>query len=203
MNRSYLRLAATVLLTMTVQTGLAAQPAQVPAIPQSAASAILIARAERALRDYVAACSSGDQRGLRAHVTSDAVVEYALEEPGAYLAVEAAALSANASGNSMQTGTGHIFRTCGFIQRAMQTWCSFHYTTRSDVRSPAQLRTPKHLACSRCAVIESSRCATWRQTRQSLDAEGIRGHACDRFLRASARTRGAACVPIDEGNQTL
>jgi len=64
---------------------------------------------DRALRDYVAACSSGDNEAFARIVTSDAVVEYALEEPGTYLAVEAAVLSANRSAISKQTGTGaHI-----------------------------------------------------------------------------------------------
>ena len=106
MERSLLGLAATVLLTITAQTGFAAKPAQVPAIPQSAASANLIARADRALRDYVAACSSGDVEAFARIVTSDAVVEYALEEPGTYLVVEAAALSAKRSGNAKQAGAG-------------------------------------------------------------------------------------------------
>jgi hypothetical protein len=58
MNRSLLSLAATLLLATTVHSGVAAEPAQVPAIPQAAAGADLIARADRALRAYVAACGS-------------------------------------------------------------------------------------------------------------------------------------------------
>ena len=58
MNRFILGVAATVLLTMTAQTGFAAEPVHVPATPHAAASANLIARADRALRDYVAAYSA-------------------------------------------------------------------------------------------------------------------------------------------------
>jgi hypothetical protein len=76
MNRSLLGLAATAVLTMTVQTGFAAKPVQVAAIPQSAASADLIARADRALRDYVAACSTGDLEAFARIVTSDANVVF-------------------------------------------------------------------------------------------------------------------------------
>ena len=61
MSRSILGLAATVLLTLTVPTGFAAGLVHVPATPQAAASAGLITRADRALRDYVAACSTGDE----------------------------------------------------------------------------------------------------------------------------------------------
>jgi len=146
MNRSLLGLAATVLLTMTVQTGFAAKPAQVPAIPQSAASANLIARADRALRDYVAACSSGDIEALARIVTSDAVVEYALEEPGTYLAVEAAALSGNRSGSSKQTGTAAHISNLWIYPTSDSNVVFVHYTTRSNVRSPGQLPDFEHLA---------------------------------------------------------
>jgi hypothetical protein len=146
MNRSILGLAATVVLTMTVQTGFAAMPAQAPAIPQSAASANLIARADRALRDYVAACSSGDIEAFARIVTSDAVVEYALEEPGTYLAVEAAALSAKRSGNSKPTGTGAHISNLWIYPTSDANVVFVHYTSRADVRSPAQLPDSEHLA---------------------------------------------------------
>jgi len=146
MNRSLLGLAATVLLTMTVQTGFAAKPAQVPAIPQSAASANLIARADRALRDYVAACSSGDIEALARIVTSDAVVEYALEEPGTYLVVEAAALSANPSGNAKQAGAGAYISNLWIFPTSDSNTVFIHYTTGSGVRSPAELPDSEHLA---------------------------------------------------------
>src|SRR5258706_12655495 len=104
-----LGLAATVLLTMTVDTGFAAEPVPVRTTPQAAASANLIARADRALRDYVAACSTGDDEAIARLVTSDAVVEYVLEEPGTYLVVKATALGANLSGNSKKKRTAaHI-----------------------------------------------------------------------------------------------
>src|SRR6267142_5346728 len=77
MNRSILGLAASVLLTLTVQTGFAAGLVHVPATPPAAASANLIARADRALRDYVAACSTGNEEAVARIVTSDALLEYA------------------------------------------------------------------------------------------------------------------------------
>jgi hypothetical protein len=117
-----------------------------PAIPQSAASANLIARADRALRDYVAACSTGDSAAFARIVTSDAVVEYALEEPGTYLAVEATALSTDRSGNSRQTGTGAHVSNLWVYPTSNSNVVFVHYTTRSDVRSPAQLPDSEHLA---------------------------------------------------------
>ena len=97
MNRSILGFAVTVLLTATVHTGFAAEATHVPATALAAANADLIARADRALRDYVAACSTGDDEAMARIVTSDAVVEYALKEPGTYLTVDAAALIAKRS----------------------------------------------------------------------------------------------------------
>ena len=77
MNRLIRALAVTALLTMTVQTGFAAELVHPPATPQAAASANLIARADRALRDYVAACSTGNEEAIARILTIDAVVEYA------------------------------------------------------------------------------------------------------------------------------
>src|SRR5712675_1716481 len=106
MNRSMLSLAAALLLAMIVHAGFAAEPAHVPATSQAVANATLIARADRALRDYVAACSTGDDEAIARIVTSDAVVEYALKEPGVYVVVEATALSAKRWGNAKQAGAG-------------------------------------------------------------------------------------------------
>jgi hypothetical protein len=146
MNRSLLGLAVTVLLTMTVPDGGAAEAVHVPATSPAAASANLIARADRALRAYVAACSSGDNEAFTRIVTSDAVVEYALEEPGTYLAVEAAALSASRSGDSKQTGTGAHISNLWIYPTSDSNVVFVHYTTRADVRSRAQLPDSEHLA---------------------------------------------------------
>jgi hypothetical protein len=145
MNRSISGLAATVLLTMTVHTSFAAEPVQVPATPQAAASANLIVRADRALRDYVAARSTGDDAAISRILTSDAMVEYALEEPGTYLAVEVAALSANRSGNAKQTRSGaHISNLWTFPTPDSNT-VFVHYTIGSDVPSSAEPDS-EHLA---------------------------------------------------------
>jgi len=146
MNRLLLGLAATVLLTMTVQAGSAAEAVHAPATSSAAASANLIARADRALRDYVAACSSGDNEAFARIVTSDAVVEYALEEPGTYLAVEAAVLSANRSAISKQTGTGAHISNLWIYPTSDSNTVFVHYTTRSDVRSPLKRPDSEHLA---------------------------------------------------------
>jgi hypothetical protein len=146
MNTSILRFTATMLLAMSVHTSLAAERTHVPATALAAATADLIDRADRALRDYVAACSTGDDEAIARIVTSDAVVEYALEEPGTYLAVEAAALSAKRSGNSKLTGAEAHISNLWIYPTSDSNVVFVHYTTRSDVRSPAQLLDSEHLA---------------------------------------------------------
>ena len=146
MNRSIFALAATVLLTVTAQVGFAAEPVHVPATPQAAASADLIDRAARGLRDYVQACSSGDDEALARIVTSDAVVEYVLEKPGTYLVVEAAALSANRAGHTKQTGTGQHVSNLWIFPTSDSNAVFAQYTISSDVRSPGQLPSSEHLA---------------------------------------------------------
>jgi hypothetical protein len=146
MNRSLLGLAATVALTMTVHTGLAAESAHVPATRQAAASADLVVRADRALRDYVAACSARDDDVIARTVTSDAVIEYALDEPGTYRAVEAVTLSTNRSADAEPTGTGPRISKLWIFPTNDPNVAFVHYTTGSDVRSPAQVPDSEHLA---------------------------------------------------------
>jgi len=145
MNKSILGLAVTVLLTMTVHTAFAAEPIHVPATSHAAASANLIARADRALRDYVAARSTGDDDAIARILTSDAVVEYALEEPGTYLAVEPPALTANRSANAKPAGGGAYISKLWIFPTNDSTVVFVQYTTSSDVRSPAQLPDSEHL----------------------------------------------------------
>ncbi|TLY79049.1 MAG: hypothetical protein E6K49_04490 [Gammaproteobacteria bacterium] len=146
MNRFILGVAATVLLTMTAQTGFAAEPVHVPATPHAAASANLIARADRALRDYVAAYSAADDEAIARVLTSDAVVEYVLEEPGTYLEVEAAALSANRSGNAKQTETRAQISNLWIFPTNDSNAVFVHYRTSSNARSPADRPDSEHLA---------------------------------------------------------
>lgn len=147
MNRSMLSLAAALLLAMIVHAGFAAEPAHVPATSQAVANANLIARADHALRDYVAACSTGDDEAIARSLTSDAVIEYPLEEPGMYVAVEAAALTANCFGNGEQAASRAQISNLWIFPTNESNSVFVQYTLSSGVRSPAQLaRTSEHLA---------------------------------------------------------
>jgi hypothetical protein len=146
MNTSILRFTATMLLAMSVHTSLAAERTHVPATALAAATADLIDRADRALRDYVAACSTGDDEAIARIVTSDAVVEYALKEPATYVVVEATALSAKRSAGAKQAGAGASISELWIFPTPHPNVVFVQLTTISDVRSPAQLAEAEHLA---------------------------------------------------------
>jgi len=146
MNRSIFAAAASVVLTLTVPTGFAAEHAQGRATLHAAASANLLARADRALRDYVTACSTGDSEALGRIFTNDAVVEYALDEPGTYLAVEAAALSSHHAGNPEQSGPGAHISTLRIFPTSDSNTVFVHYTTSADVQTPDEVPASEHLA---------------------------------------------------------
>ena len=146
MNRSILGFAVTALLTVTTHTGFAADATHVPATALAAANADLIARADRALRGYVTACSTGDEEAMARIVTSDAVLEYGLKEPGTYLRVEAAALIAKRSVNAQPTETGAHVSTLWIFPTPDSNVVFVKYTIASDGRSPAQVSDFEHLA---------------------------------------------------------
>ena len=179
MNKSILGRAVTVLLAMTVQTGFAAEAVHVPATAHAAASANLIARAEGALRDYVAACSVGDDEVIARTVTSDAVVEYVLEEPGTYLGVEAAALSANCSGNAKQAGAGASISNLWIFPTSDSNTVFVKYTTsRGD---------PEHLA-----LLEMRGDQVFKIRNFNLDARTLSTLEASAVARAAASSRASA-----------
>ncbi|HKS54296.1 MAG TPA: hypothetical protein VJS12_03370 [Steroidobacteraceae bacterium] len=72
----------------------ASERAQIPHTAAAAAAAGVISRAERAIVDYVTACTS-DAQDLNGVLTADARVEFALDEPGTYLSLDASSLAAD------------------------------------------------------------------------------------------------------------
>jgi len=187
MNSSILCLTATVVLTMTLHTGLAAEPVHVPATAHAAANANLITRADRALRDYVAACSTGDDETIARIVTSDAAVEYVLEEPGTYLGVEAAALSAACSSNAKQAGAGASISNLWIFPTSDSNTVFVQYTISSDVRSPAQFPDSKHLA-----LLEMRGDQILKMRNFSADAGSLSTLEASAVTRATASSRANA-----------
>jgi hypothetical protein len=145
MNRSIFALANTVLLAMSAPAGFAAEDVHVPATPEAAASANLIAHAERALSEYVATCSTSDE--ALAHIfASDAIVEYALAKPGTYLVIEAAPLCANRSGDTAQTRTAAHISSLWIYPTAESNTVFLNYAIDFDDRSPSEPADSEHLA---------------------------------------------------------
>ena len=136
------------------------------------------------MRDYIAACSSGDDEAIARIVTSDAVVEYALKEPGTYLKVEAAALIAKRSINAKLTGTEAHISNLWIFPTPDSNVVFVRYTIGTDVRSPAQDPGPKHLALLEMRGDRIFKMRHFRNLQdaqlqrgpcQSLDAQDIRG----------------------------
>jgi len=179
MNKSILGFAVTVLLTVSAHAGFAAEPTHVPATPLAAANADLIARADRALRDYVTACSTGSKEAIARLVTSDAVIEYELEERGTYLKVEAAQLLANRSVNGEPTGTGAHISTLWIFPTPHSNVVLTQFRIASDVRAPAQVPDAEHMA-----IIEmrGDRIVKMRNFRNLHDAPQATGQRGEPFL---------------------
>jgi hypothetical protein len=69
--------------------------AQVPNTEAARQSADLIVRAELALHGFAAACAKGEAQALNRVTTSDVRLEYALDEPGTFLSIDAGSVSAS------------------------------------------------------------------------------------------------------------
>jgi len=68
---------------------------QTPRTAAARAAGDLIARVERAITGYVAACGSRDEKRLSDLTTDDVRVEFTLDQPGAYLTLSSEALMAS------------------------------------------------------------------------------------------------------------
>src|SRR4030088_1504632 len=89
------------MLSMSSITTLAAGSINGSATSLSEVKADVISRADHALRDYLLACSAHDGQAIGRAVTSDAVFEYVLEEPGSYLTIDATSLHAHCAGGQL------------------------------------------------------------------------------------------------------
>ena len=127
MTRSILGFAVTVLLTATVHTAFAAGTTHVPATALAAANADLIARADRALRAYVAACSAGDDEVIARTVTNDAVIEYALD-----------------AGNIPRSRGSHAEQSLGRCRADGNRAAHFEAVDFSNERSKRRIRSLHH-----------------------------------------------------------
>lgn len=90
---------AVLLLTKSITT-VADEPTHTPTTSQAKQNAALIAKVDHALRDYLLGSAMHDAPAIGRSVTSDAVFEYVLEEPGSYVTVDATSLSTHWSNDA-------------------------------------------------------------------------------------------------------
>ena len=102
-------------LFTTLTFACAAQASETAHVPRTAAARAaedLIARTERAITGYVAACASRDVKRLTGLTTDDVRVEFTLDEPGTYLTLTSDSLMASCvPGVSPGRGRMWIFPT--------------------------------------------------------------------------------------------
>jgi hypothetical protein len=73
----------------------ASELAQVPQTAAAKAAAGVILKVERAIIDYLSACASNDAQDLQGVLTEDARIEFAMDEPGTYLSIDASSWGAD------------------------------------------------------------------------------------------------------------
>jgi len=97
-------------LTLAADVAMCAdEPAQVPSTAAAQTAAKLISRAERAINGFVAACIARDARALSDVTTSQVRVEYALDEPGTYLSMDASSLLAACAANNAGSRVSNLW----------------------------------------------------------------------------------------------
>jgi hypothetical protein len=139
--------AASALLALSPHRGFAGDVrVNVPDTARAVEAADLISRATRGLLDYLAACSLHDQQGVARSITTDAVVEYPLAEPGTYLTVDATALSSHCGGNVRPTGQAEHISNLWIFPTHDANAVFVHYSTTSDSVSLAKASPTEHLA---------------------------------------------------------
>jgi hypothetical protein len=80
--------------------------AKTPRIAAAQNAAGVISHAQRAVTSFVAACASRDAVRLNSVTTDDVRIEYALEDPGSYLSVDAASLITACAAQADASSTG-------------------------------------------------------------------------------------------------
>jgi cytochrome c len=98
-------LGAALILTATAAISADGQ-VHVPSTTAAQNSARLISSAERAIDRFVAACAARDARGLSNVTTGEVRVEYALDDPGTYLSMDASSLVAACAASTSAAKTG-------------------------------------------------------------------------------------------------
>jgi ketosteroid isomerase-like protein len=136
---------AVLLLTNSITT-LADEPTHTPATSQSKLNAAVISNVDHALRDYLLACSTHDAQAIGHSVTSDAVFEYALEEPGSYVTVDATSLRAHCSSDASTKHSPTDVSNLWIFPTGDSNYVFVRYTTSAAAESGVAEERSQHLA---------------------------------------------------------
>jgi hypothetical protein len=87
----------------------ASDTAQVPRTAAARAAGDLIAKTERAITGYVAACAARDAKRLTGLTTDDVRIEFTLDEPGTYLTLTSDSVLASCAPGISPAGKGRLW----------------------------------------------------------------------------------------------
>ena len=168
---------------------------RVPDTAAARSAAGLIARAERAIKLYMDACESPDARDPRDVVTSDARIEYSLDDPGAFLSIDAASHLADCAttvASAVQAANVWIFPTgeknAVFVQFDLSTagagtlplqqiaWVELRGARISRMRNFGPAPAPVLAAMRGKAQSELCASLRWYDTRLANDVTTPSGH---------------------------
>jgi ketosteroid isomerase-like protein len=136
---------AALLLTNSITT-LADEPTHTPATSHAAQNAALISKVDHALHDYLLASSRHDAQAIANSVTGDAVFEYALEEPGSYLTVDATSLRAHWSNDTNTQHSSTNVSNLWIFPTGDPNAVFVRYTTSTAAESGTDAARSEHLA---------------------------------------------------------
>jgi ketosteroid isomerase-like protein len=136
---------AVLLLTNSIAT-LADEPAHTPATSQAKLNAAVISTVDHVLRDYLLASSTRDAQAIGKLVTSDAVFEYALQEPGSYVTVDATSLRAHWSNDANTKRSPEVVSNLWIFPTGDSNSVFVRYTTSTAAESGVAEEHSEHLA---------------------------------------------------------
>jgi hypothetical protein len=142
----FLLTAAALLSVNSVPSFAADHATSVPDTPQARISADVISRADRAIRDYILACSLNDGPTIGEAVINDAVFEFALDEPGSFLTVDATSLRAHCAVDEQGKGTAVRISNVWIFPTGDSNSVFVHYTTSAGTDQRAVAAESEHLA---------------------------------------------------------
>jgi hypothetical protein len=114
--------------------------AKTPRIAAAQNAAGVISHAQRAITSFVAACASRDAARLNSVTTDDVRIEYALEDPGSYLSVDAASLITACAAQADASSTGPRIANLWIFPTSDASTVFVQYDLTAGAEGPPQRR---------------------------------------------------------------